>query len=88
MEGGEGTISCTPCVWSYVASMDWQQLVSLALVASAAVLLLRRNLSRRKFSFQRDAHCGCAPLSGSPPQASIIFHARKGARPEVLVKMR
>ena len=68
--------------------MDWQQLVSLALVASAAVLLLGRNLRRRKFDFQRDTHCGCALVSQSSPQASIVFHARKGARPEVRVKMR
>ena len=68
--------------------MDWQQLVSLALVASAAVLLLGRNFRRRKFSFQRDTHCGCALVSQSSPPASIVFHARKGARPEVRVKMR
>jgi hypothetical protein len=45
-------------------------------------------LRRRKFSFARDTHCGCAAVGESWPQGSIVFRARKGARPEVLVKMR
>jgi len=68
--------------------MDWQQLVSLVVVASAAVLLAGSKLRRRKFSFERDTHCGCAAVHESSPQSSIVFHARKGARPEVVVKMR
>ena len=68
--------------------MDWQQLVSLLVVASAAVLLLGSRFRRRKFSFERDTHCGCAGVGQSSPQSSIVFRARKGARPEVLVKMR
>ena len=68
--------------------MDWQQLVSLTIVATAAVLLLWRRFGRRKFSFERDTHCGCSSVSASFPQSSIVFRARKGARPEVLVKMR
>jgi len=68
--------------------MDWQQLVSLVVVASAAVLLLGRRFRRRKFSFARDTHCGCAVSQGSSVQSSIIFRARKGERAEVLVKMR
>ena len=68
--------------------MDWQQLVSLVVVASAAVLLLGGKFRRRKFSFERDTHCGCAANQGSSPQSSIIFRARKGERAQVLVKMR
>jgi hypothetical protein len=68
--------------------MDWQQLVSLVVVASAVVLLVRSRFHRRKFSFERDTHCGCLAAQESSPQSSIIFHARKGARPEVVVKMR
>ncbi len=68
--------------------MDWQQLVSLVVVASAAVLLAGSKLRRRKFSFERDTHCGCAAVQGSSSQGSIVFRARKGARPEVRVKMR
>jgi hypothetical protein len=68
--------------------MDWQQLVSLLIVAFAAVLLLGRKFGRPRFSFQRDTHCGCAAVPQSAPQSSIVFRARKGQRPEVHVKMR
>lgn len=68
--------------------MDWQQLVALGVVASAAVLLLGSRFRRRRFSFERDTHCGCAAVQESCPQGSIVFRARKGARPEVRVKMR
>ena len=79
---------CASRVWGYVASMDWQQLVSLGIVASAVVLLVRSRFGRRKFSFERDTHCGCAAVQESSPPGSIIFHARKGARPEIVVRMR
>jgi len=69
-------------------SMDWQQLVALAIVATAAGLLARSRFQRRKFSFERDTHCGCAGTGPAAQQSSIVFHARKGHRPEVFVKMR
>ncbi len=68
--------------------MDWQQLVALVIVAAAAVALLGRRFRRRKFSFARDTHCGCVAVQDSSPQSSIVFRARNGERPEVLVKMR
>jgi hypothetical protein len=68
--------------------MDWQQLVSLFIVVLAAALLLGRKFRRQSFSFQRDTHCGCAAVPQTAPQGSIVFRARKGQRPEVLVKMR
>jgi hypothetical protein len=69
--------------------MDWQQLAALGIVGMTAALLFRSWLRRRrlKFSFQRDTHCGCStPASSSAPQPSIIFRARKGERPQILVK--
>lgn len=68
--------------------MDWQQLVSLVVVASAAVLLVGSKVRRRKFSGGCDAHCGCTAVQESGTQSSIVFRARKGARPEVRVKLR
>jgi hypothetical protein len=68
--------------------MDWQQLVSLMIVAAAAGLLLRRRFGRRAFSLERETHCGCAAASPSISQSSIVFRARKGERPEVRVKMK
>ena len=68
--------------------MDWQQTVSLVVVASAAGLLMGSKFRRRKFSFERDTHCGCVAVQESSPQSSFVFRARKGQRPEVVVKMR
>jgi hypothetical protein len=69
--------------------MDWQQLVSLAMVGAAAALLLRSRFRRRKFSFDRDTHCsGCAAGQVAAPRHSVIFQARKGERPRVLVEMK
>ena len=81
-------ISCKGLFYAYVASMDWQQLVALTIVALAAILLALSRFKRRKFSFERDTHCGCAGAGASGPQSSIVFRARKGQRPEVHVKMR
>jgi hypothetical protein len=72
----------------YVAIMYWQQAVSLAIVASVAGLFLRRQIRRRKFSFARDTHCGCSASGQSGTKSSIVFHARKGERPEMVVKMK
>lgn len=68
----------------YVAVVDWQQLVSLVIVALAAATLLWRKFYPRRFSFERDTHCGCASASG--PRPSIRFRARKGQRPVVHLK--
>jgi hypothetical protein len=70
--------------------MDWQQFVSLAIVASAAFLLFSRKFRRRKFDFHRDTHCGgCAFANGTAvPQHSVVYRARKGERPQVFVKMK
>jgi len=81
-------ICCAGRVWGYVVIMEWQQLVSLLIVASAAGLLVWSKVRRHKFSFERQAHCGCTAVPPSFPQSSIVFRARKGQRPEVRVRMR
>ena len=68
--------------------MDWQQLVALLIVATAAALLVGSRVRRRKFQFGRDTHCGCSAPSGSGSQPSIVFHARKGEAPRVIVRMK
>lgn len=67
--------------------MDWQEGVALSIVAVTAGVFLWRRVRRRKFSFQRDTHCGCSSNSDTLPP-SVTYRARKGARPEVIVKMR
>ncbi len=68
--------------------MEWQQLVSLMIVASAAGWLAWSKVRRHKFSLERATHCGCAAVSQTAPQSSIVFRARKGQRPEVRVRMK
>jgi hypothetical protein len=69
--------------------MNWQQVISLAIVALAAGCLVRGRFRPRKFSFQRDTHCGCSAAGESSAQkSSIVFHARKGERREVVVRMK
>ena len=72
----------------YLRSMDWQQLVALLIVAVAAALLVWGRVRRRKFQFGRATHCGCSSPAGSAPKSSIVFHARKGEQPRVVVKMK
>jgi hypothetical protein len=68
--------------------MNWQQAVSLGIVAATAAILARAKLRRRKFSLARDTHCGCTAMSQSTSGSSIVYRARKGERPQVLVKMK
>jgi len=80
--------SCADAISGYVAGMGWQTQVSLWIVAATAGLLAWGRFRRRKFSFERDTHCGCSAMTDPAPQSRIIFRARKGERPEVLVKMK
>lgn len=72
----------------YVGNMDWQQTVSLVIVAGAAVMLAGGKLRRRKVSWDRDTHCGCSAATTSAMRGSIIYRARKGERPQVVVRMK
>ena len=73
----------------YIAGMDWQKLAALAVVAGTAAVFLARTLPRRRgFSFARDTHCGCGAASRPGMKNSIVFHARKGRRAQLIVKMK
>jgi hypothetical protein len=71
----------------YVPFMDWQQVVSLGIVAAAAFLLLRGRLRRNRLKLGAGSHCGCEAASSAGYQNSIVFRARKGQRPEVRIRM-
>ena len=67
--------------------MDWQQLLALLIVVCTAGVFLRSSLrKKKKFSFEKDTHCGCASDSQIGPAQSIQFKARKGERPRVIVR--
>lgn len=67
--------------------MDWQQIVALAIVGLAAFLLIRSQLRPRGHCLSKDGPCGCSSTTGPAPKGSITFRARKGERPQVIVKM-
>jgi hypothetical protein len=64
--------------------MDWQRITASAVVAATAAFFIHSWLRPRKFSFKHDTHCGC---SSAGPGNSVVFRARKGKRPEVIMKM-
>lgn len=69
--------------------MDWQQLLALLIVACTAAIFLWSKFRKKKFSFEKETHCGCstsAPLGQIGPAQTIQFRARKGERPQVIVK--
>src|SRR5512146_2898098 len=66
-------ICCTAAIWGYLARMDWQQLVSLVIVAVAAGLLVKSKLRRKRFSWERDTHCGCVGAAAASTPGTIIF---------------
>lgn len=71
----------------YLGGMDWQQVLSLVIVAGAAGGLLWAKLRRRP-ALHRDHPCGCGAASQPVNRSSIVFRARKGERAQVIVKMK
>jgi hypothetical protein len=66
--------------------MDWQTMTALGVVAVTAGLFLRAKLRPRKFSFERDTHCGCSSADTAGAKTSIVFSARKGGRAKIIIK--
>lgn len=61
--------------------MDWQELVALGIVAVTAAVFVWQWRARR----HRPA-CGCAGHSPSGPPPTTIWRARRGERPQLLIK--
>lgn len=74
-----------------VWGMDWQQPVALLLVATTVWLWLRALLRRRGAvapgKRSKGWGCGCPAASGSPGGERMIYRARKGERPELVVRL-
>ena len=69
--------------------MDWQEATALLIVsATAAAFAWTRFRRKRKFDFARDTHCGCGSSHQAGASGSIVYRARKGERPQVIVKMK
>ena len=66
--------------------MDWQQITALAVVAATIGIFVWTKTRRRKFSFEHDTHCGCASGTEAGARTSLVFSARKGHRPKIIIK--
>lgn len=66
--------------------MDWQQAASLSLVAGAAFFLVRSVLQRP--GKPGSGSCASCPQMSHHSQSaeSIVFRARRGRRPEIIVR--
>ncbi len=67
--------------------MDWQQAVSLCIVAATAVLVVGGRFRKRTIGSRRGNPCGCAAAGSGGRGESMVFRARKGARLEIVVKL-
>jgi len=67
--------------------MDWQQILSLSIVAATALAFVLARQRRRNSCIERDTHCGCK-TSRSAEKSSIVYSAKKGERAKIVVKMR
>jgi hypothetical protein len=71
----------------YGAPVDWQQLISLAIVVGAAALLLWGKLRpHRGFPARSHGHCGCSRMAPTSLGSSLRYEARKGQRPRLIVR--
>jgi hypothetical protein len=69
--------------------VDWQETAALAITAATAATFAWARWRRRKFRFDRGTHCGCASgENAAPERGSILYRARKGERPQIIVKAR
>ncbi len=81
-------LRCQAGARRYVANMDWQEAMALLIVAATAAAFAWARFRPRKFSLQRDTHCGCSSSGADRSAPSVVFHARKGERPRFTVKMK
>jgi len=81
-------LSCGLPGKGYLGDMGLQETLALGIVFLTAGAFAWCRLRPRKWSFQRATHCGCASAGPSASRQSIVFHARKGERPQVVVKMK
>jgi hypothetical protein len=73
-----------PMAYSY--GVDWQQSLSLGIVAVTAGLFIAARIRRRRDPLKRHSPCGCAGSSQCAPKQGIIYRGRKGERPEMVIR--
>jgi hypothetical protein len=68
--------------------MAAQEFAALAIVAVTAGIFAWRLLRPRQFHSRKGSACGCPGSSSAPPTERIIFKARKGQTPQILITSR
>jgi hypothetical protein len=68
--------------------MDWQQLTALAIVALTAGVMAWSWRRRRAPGGRRLGACPGCGTGDARPRETVVFHARKGERPEIRVRLR
>jgi hypothetical protein len=65
--------------------MDWQQAVTLGIVALTAGVFVWSRLRPRNLNQRCGAGCGCSGAASSRSVPAITFRARKGERPQIIM---
>jgi hypothetical protein len=65
--------------------MDWQQITALGIVVGTAGMFLWARWRRRQPG-KLPCYSGCGCSSSSAPRETVTYRARKGQRPEIIVK--
>jgi hypothetical protein len=81
-----GIAACNVGETAYVQGMDWQQSAALTIVGITALSFAASWWRSRNQPRHAKVCCGGASRRNSP-QGRIIYRARKGHRPEIIVKM-
>ena len=82
-----GDAGCEGGWMRYVGFMDWQQIVSLLVVAATAGVFIWARWRRPQQPWKARGACGCNRNALPRPKESIRFHARKGETARVIVKL-
>lgn len=66
--------------------MDWQQIAALSIVAATALIFLVGKVYRRRVGKGKGSSCLCPGMGTTSSSQSVVFHARKGQRSEIIIK--
>jgi hypothetical protein len=68
--------------------MAWQEMAAISIVAATMAAFGWSRFRRRPFGMKRKHACSCAAAGLESYQPSVVFRARRGERPQVLIRAR
>ncbi len=85
---GFGVSGCLEQVRGYPEPVNWQEPAALVVVVLTAGILGWRWWRRRRAALSPGGacRCGCAASLSSPPRETLVYRARKGQRPQLIVR--